>query len=180
LGKQDQGTQKAYWIFTALATAIVLFLNVFLLAFQDQLCSLVSNDALVRQWLKKIFWILAVHAQARMWSMLGQMLLVPLKRGMAGTAISFVSFYLVATPLVLAVALTDLVTTSVVGKMGVVVSGCSIACMLQAAAGFWIMRRMDWSAAAVLVSNRANNDKPQSDPNSQAERGLRGAAEGGA
>jgi hypothetical protein len=59
----------------------------------------------VRGWLEPVVWLLALHSQTRILSVLAMSLFVPLGRGWAEAGATFCSFYGLAAPLAAAMAL---------------------------------------------------------------------------
>lgn len=159
LGKQDPGARKAFWLFHHISAVIVLIVNMIVLATQSFLRQILSNDTSVHDWLGKILWILTLHCQTRISSLITFIFYVPLGRGMLRTWITFGTFYLVAVPIVVVVALSDVVTTSVTIKLSVVVGSTSIAQALQVVLNFVYLSRLDWELAGAIINRRANADK---------------------
>ena len=76
--------------------------------------------------------------------------------------VTFVCFYLIASPVTIIVALTDRVTNSVVLKMIFCLATTSMAEILIAIFEFVYVGLMDWKAFAKIINDRANTDKEQS------------------
>jgi len=158
LGKSDPGARPAFWLLHNLSAFTVVLFNVVFLLLQPPLCRLVSNDALTQYYLEKILWILVFHTQTRI-SCVTMFLYIPTGKGNYRIYLSFVAFYCIAVPIVAVVALSDLVTTSVVAKLAVCVGGTSIAQFVLAVVfSFWL-HRLDWDEASAMISGRANTDQ---------------------
>jgi Na+-driven multidrug efflux pump len=168
LGKNDPGARRAFELFNWLAAASVAISNVFIVVFRKELSQVISNDAEVQQWLADIVWVLAAHTQTRISCLNPLFLFIPLGKGMLRTVITFVSFYLVALPIVFLVALTDLATTQVPSKLVACVGYSSIAQAVMFIWMFWYLRRLDWQDAAMIINRRANNDRREVDIDSKA------------
>ena len=78
LGKKDPDARKAFFLFSFLASVVVAIGNVLLLLCKEPLCHMMSNDAAVREWFMKIFWVLTIHTQTRILSCSVSFLFVPL------------------------------------------------------------------------------------------------------
>jgi len=161
LGKQDPGARKSFIIFSKLSALAVAISSVIFLMVQSSLCSLVSNDEAVRQWLSKILWVIVIHTQTRISNLGSAFLFIPLGQGMLSVKLVFFAFYVVATPISGFVALTDYVTTDVSIKMVACVGASSIAQAIQVVYSFWYLLRLDWREAALIISLRANTDKQE-------------------
>lgn len=169
LGREDpSGAKKALGMFMVLASSIVAFFNVFLLALQPQICRFMTNDVVVQGWLEKIFWVLAFHSQVRCLSLICSSLFVPLKKGCFFTSVTFVAFYVVASPISATMGLTDFITTSIRVKMSFVMGSTSIGCLFSICCFLAYLRRLNWVDAADIVSKRANNDEREGN----TDRGL--------
>eukprot|EP00928_Gymnodinium_smaydae_P029431 TRINITY_DN22170_c0_g1_i1.p1 TRINITY_DN22170_c0_g1~~TRINITY_DN22170_c0_g1_i1.p1 ORF type:complete len:520 (+),score=59.05 TRINITY_DN22170_c0_g1_i1:45-1562(+) len=184
LGKQDLGAPKAFVIFNALALVMVGLTNIPFVMFQSAICDFISNDDAVKEWLYKILWVLVPHTMTRVSSIICSMLFVPLGRGMFGTAVTFVSFYCIATPVVCYIALTNHVTDVISLKMDACVGLTSIAQISSLVVCVAFLCRLDWREAGTVIHRRANMDKRESismafiDPNAQAGSGDSTCASG--
>lgn len=158
LGKQEPQAEKAFLIFSVLAAVVVGASNILIFLFRGALCSVITNDASVQKWLSSIIWVLVIHTQTRIGCLSSSAMLIPLGRGRLRAACTFASFYLVASPIALFVALTDRVTTSVASKMIACVGLTSIAQALMAVCFFGVLCRLDWQGAAAIINQRANSD----------------------
>ena len=127
LGRLDVGAPKAFACFCGLGALTVAISNAPLLLCAPSLARVVSSDSDVQAWFAKIVWVLALHQQSRLTSINGMQLFVPLGKGHINVAANVAAFYVVAAPVVAAVALTDAVTTDVAAKMGACVGLSSIA-----------------------------------------------------
>ena len=159
LGKVDPGAAKSFTVMCSLSALLVALTNVPLLIWSARLSALVSNDPEVQSYFSQIAWVLVIHTQTRILSINAGCLFVPIGRGTVSVVINFVSFYVVATPIVGVLALSDLVTESVATKMKLCVCGTSMAQVPIALIGFGYLARLDWIATAQLINNRANSDK---------------------
>jgi len=123
------------------------------------LCHLVSNDADVRHWFRKIAWVLVAHSQTRIFSINAMQLFIPLGKGFMNIVVTFASFYFIATPVAGAIAMTDLFTDDVALKMMACVGASTVAQVLLSLFGFGYLLRMDWDKSGKLIAERANNDQ---------------------
>lgn len=85
---------------------------------------------------------------------------MPLGKSLLGIGSLLVGFYLIATPAVGVVALTDAITTSVQLKMAFCVGATTIAQLPVALFGYAYNARMDWQEAGRIITQRANSDQP--------------------
>eukprot|EP00927_Polykrikos_kofoidii_P022491 TRINITY_DN20967_c0_g1_i1.p1 TRINITY_DN20967_c0_g1~~TRINITY_DN20967_c0_g1_i1.p1 ORF type:complete len:502 (+),score=57.91 TRINITY_DN20967_c0_g1_i1:85-1590(+) len=159
LGKRDPGAGRAFLIFNVLSVGVVIISNVPFVVYQRQLCELVSNDIEVQNRMLQILWVLVTHTISRVAFINLIMLFVPLGRGMLGTWLTFVSFYLFATPVAVATALTDLVTTSVALKMVACVGATTLGQTFGGLWGFLWHWKLDWAEAGAIINERANTDR---------------------
>mmetsp|Transcript_112732 Transcript_112732/g.318616 ORF Transcript_112732/g.318616 Transcript_112732/m.318616 type:complete len:506 (+) Transcript_112732:131-1648(+) len=159
LGKQDAGAPKALVIFNVLAVVVVCITNVPFLISQGAICSFVSNDEAVQEWLYRMLWVLVPHTVTRVVSIICGMLFVPLGRGMLGTFLTFLSFYCIATPLACYVALTNRVTQQVAPKMVACVGLTTVAQIVSFIFSCLFFLRLDWREAGAYIHRRANMDK---------------------
>jgi len=74
-------------------------------------------------------------------------------------AISFVSFYLFASPITYVMALTNLVTDSIPVKIVFTVATSCIAQVPIAIVGFSYFLRLGWAKAGEIIKSRANTDQ---------------------
>lgn len=161
LGQGDVGAPRSYALFSALSLSIVAISNVFLFIYREDLCAMVSNDPDVQQALSKIFWVLFIHTQTRICSIISVVLLIPLGRGRFQILWTFASFYLIASPFAGYVAMTDHVTESTGTKMLACVGLTSIAQIAQLFVFFFYLMRMDWLEASNIISARVNSDRQE-------------------
>ena len=158
LGKQDPGAPKSLAILVGLSSLMVAIFNIPLLLFPGAVAEVVSNDPQVRAAFKSLVWVLVVHSQTRILSILSYSILIPVGKGALGVLICFICFYAVATPVAGVVALTDLVTKSVHWKMVACIGATPLAQGLLAIFGFAYIAKLDWRRAATMVQERANTD----------------------
>eukprot|EP00930_Biecheleria_cincta_P079024 TRINITY_DN6668_c0_g1_i2.p1 TRINITY_DN6668_c0_g1~~TRINITY_DN6668_c0_g1_i2.p1 ORF type:complete len:523 (+),score=56.01 TRINITY_DN6668_c0_g1_i2:32-1570(+) len=159
LGRKDPGACKAFWLFHNMSAVVVAAMNVLLLSLQSALCSVVSDDLSVHRWFGQIFWLLTLHMQTRISCLVTTVFFIPLGKGMLRTLITFVSFYVIAAPIALTIALTDLITNSVGIKLGACVGCTSMAQLVQFLFNAVYLCRLDWHQAGMIINQRANADR---------------------
>ena len=108
--------------------------------------------------LRQLVWVLVVHSQTRIVDQICGSMLVPIGWGRLGVSITFVSFWLVAAPIAVVAALTDMLATTLLARVKFCVACTSIAQALNALCYGILLLRLDWAAAAKVVSSVANND----------------------
>eukprot|EP00494_Astrolonche_serrata_P024337 UN24595 len=144
LGKEDENSRTAWTLFSVLCAVAVLMFNIILYILKDQIVSVVSNNSEVRYYFGKIFWVLMVHAQIRISCINAKCLFTPIGKGFLGVAANAVTFYFIAVPIGVTMALTDLVTRDLITKMTFCVATTSLACLLLGIFGFTYLCRLDW------------------------------------
>ena len=159
LAKLDPGAPKSYSVLCFLSFIFVGVSNVALLIWSGKLSNVISNDHEVQHWLHQIMWVLVVHTQTRILSLNAQNMFVPIGKGTEAVALNLIGFYVVATPIVAVLALTNYVTTSVRVKLTLCVAGTSMAQVPIALLGFAYLIRLDWVETGRLIRQRANSDK---------------------
>lgn len=159
LGQGSPHAKRAFATNIGLATACVALLNVVLLACTDALSGIVSNDADVRAAFSQIAWVLVPHMQTRIVALTAMSLLIPLGHWSVHISSVYVVFYLIVTPLVGVIALTDLVTTSARLKLLACVGGVPMGSTIMIVVAVTFMARLDWEKASKTVRDRANTDK---------------------
>jgi len=159
LGKLDPGASKAFALLCCMSAGMVAVTNIPLLIFAEDIANLLSNDEDVRWYLRQVVWVLAVHAQTRISCINANCLFIPIGKGTLGVVQVFVSFYLLAVPVVCVLALTDLVTRNVTTKLTFVVAGTALGQVAIAIMGFAYLLHMDWNETAKVIEERANSDK---------------------
>ena len=107
---------------------------------------------------RQLVWVLVVHSQTRIVDQICGSMLVPIGWGRLGVSITFVSFWLVAAPIAVVAALTDMLATTLLARVEFCVACTSIAQALNALCYGILLLRLDWAAAAKVVSSVANND----------------------
>ena len=152
LGKRDPGAKKAFFLLIGIASVLVAAYNVALLAASGAVTHAVSNDEAVRDAFGAILWVLLPHMQTRILSICSMCLFVPLGKPLLSIGATFFCFYAVASPVVGALALTDLATSSVPRKLAFCVGATTIAQAPLALFGLTYCSLMDWSSAGTRSS----------------------------
>lgn len=128
LGRKDDGAAKSFALMCLLAAGTVaVTVSVPLLIWNNEISAAVSNDLEVQHWFNQIGWVLVIHVQSRISSINASSLFIPIGRGSVGLGLTFLSFYVIATPIAAVGALTDVITSSVATKMQFCVGASSIA-----------------------------------------------------
>ena len=174
LGKRDPGAKKAFFLLIGIASVLVAAYNVALLAASGAVTHAVSNDEAVRDAFGAILWVLLPHMQTRILSICPICLFVPLGKPLLSIGATFFCFYAVASPVVGALALTDLATSSVPRKLAFCVGATTIAQAPLALFGLTYCSLMDWSSAGRVINSRANTDRCGSGPRSSGPRSSGG------
>ena len=107
---------------------------------------------------RQLVWVLVVHSQTRIVDQICGYILVPIGWPRFRVLITFVSFWLVAAPIAIVAALTDWLATTLLARVAFCVACTSIAQGLNALCYGILLLRLDWAAAAKVVSSVANND----------------------
>jgi Na+-driven multidrug efflux pump len=164
MGMMDgTGAWKSYTILCTMSFLMVAVFNCFLFFFSNELVGIVSNDEDVRFWLKQVCWVLIMHSQTRICSINATSLLIPMKKGSLNILANVVAFYLIASPIVGVVALTNYFTKDIGTKLTFCVSATTIAQVVQAVGGFIYISRCDWDSICNIVHSRANTDVSTAD-----------------
>jgi len=161
LGSADPGAPRSLGVLLALAFLFVGMLNVPLLLPHtvDALSHLMSNDDEVFAVFRQLVWVLVVHSQTRIVDQICGSILVPIGWPRLGVLITFVSFWLVAAPIAIVAALTDMLATTLLARVAFCVACTSIAQGLNALCYGILLLRLDWAAAAQFVIMHANTDR---------------------
>ena len=124
LSSADPGASHAFALLLTLSFGVVAALNVPLLLPMgaDGLSRLMTNDDDVHNIFRRLVWVLALHSQTRIVDLTCGSLLVPMGWPRLRVAVTFVSFWCVATPLAMVGALTDAFTTSMLTWVQIVVA----------------------------------------------------------
>mmetsp|Transcript_25771 Transcript_25771/g.82672 ORF Transcript_25771/g.82672 Transcript_25771/m.82672 type:complete len:260 (+) Transcript_25771:1092-1871(+) len=174
LGKRDPGARKSFFLLIGIASLLVAAYNAALLAASGAVTHAVSNDEAVRDAFGAILWVLLPHMQTRILSICSMCLFVPLGKPLLSVGATFFCFYAVASPVVGALALTDLATSSVPRKLAFCVGATTIAQAPLALFGLTYCSLMDWSSAGRVINSRANTDRRGSGPRSSGPRSSGG------
>lgn len=142
-----------------LSVLFVAVLNIPLLIWGERLTLLVSNDPDVQRWFGKLIWVLVLHAQLQIGCKIANVLFIPMGKATFQILLQLVSYYLIATPPAVIIALTDIVTSSVYIKLIACLATTPMAALLVATFGFGYLALMDWNAVMKIINDRANNDK---------------------
>jgi len=102
-----------------------------------------------------------LQSQLRIGVMNAGVLFIPMGKSKLQISVQVVCFYLIATPVTVIVALTDMVTNSVLLKLTFCLATSPIATALIAAFEFGYLGLMDWNTIAKTINDRANTDKKQ-------------------
>lgn len=161
LGMGDAGAGRAYALLVAMSVGVVTLFTVPLLAESAALARLVSNDGAVQAYFGRIAWVLVPHCISRVCMLTLTSLLVPLRKGAVAVGATFVAFYVVAAPICLTLALTDVAPSlDVAARMALCVGATSIAQTPLALFALGYMACVvDWEAMRHLVRARANTDR---------------------
>lgn len=108
---------------------------------------------------RQLVWVLVVHSQTRIVDQICGSILVPIGWPRLGVLITFVSFWLVAAPIAIVAALTDMLATTLLARVAFCVACTSIAQGLNALCYGILLLRLDWAAAAQFVIMHANTDR---------------------
>lgn len=160
MGKNDpHGAKRSFAVLCLLSFILVGITNIPLLLYSKDISLIVSNDASVRIWFNKIFWVLALHTQTRVCSINGGALYVPMEKGKMAIIQNLVSFYIIVSPIAAVATLTNLVTNDISTKMIFCVSTTAIAQIIVAMWSFIDLGcRQNWEKSCLLIHDRANND----------------------
>merc|ERR1712226_1448887 len=138
---------------------MVLLCNVPLVLGSSWIAKFVSNDHAVQQWFSKVVWLLALHSQTRVTSINMSSLFIAFNKPILSNIITYGAFYILSAPLGGIVALTDIVTKSLLVKfvfcLGTTVMAQGYICILSAI----FLCRFDWAKIAAEIAARANTDK---------------------
>lgn len=160
LGKQDADASRSFYLLVCLSFLLVALSCAPLLLLPGPIATAFTNDEQVQASLASIVWLLVPHALTRVLCLPFAILLIPMGAKLFAVLTTFACFYAVAVPISTVGALTDLITTSVEVKMGFCLSATSIAQgTALVGAGFYLMFRLDWDAAAQRIANRAHDDR---------------------
>ena len=108
---------------------------------------------------RQLVWVLVVHSQTRIVDQICGSILVPIGWPRLGVLITFVSFWLVAAPIAIVAALTDMLATTLLARVEFCVACTSIAQGLNALCYGILLLRLDWAAAAKVFRKHANTDR---------------------
>jgi len=103
--------------------------------------------------------VLVFQSQLRIIYVNAVALSIPIGWGVVQLILSVVCFYLIATPITVIVALTDLVTSSVVLKLTICMGTTPIALVLITTFELGYLVLIDWKKVTQIIVDRANNDK---------------------
>jgi len=162
LGKQDPGAWKSFTILCILSELVVAVFNVPLLLFGENISTIVSNDPDVQKWFGKIIWVLVLHSQIRIGAANAGVVLIPMGKAVLRIVINITCFYLIATPVTAIIALTDIVTRSVILKLKICLATTAITSVHIGMFEFAYLGLMDWNKVAKVIRDRANTDIEQS------------------
>lgn len=144
-----------------LSELLVAICNIPMLLWGERLSTVVSNDPDVQRWFAKIVWVLVLHSQIRIGAVNGSVLFIPMGKAVLLIFVKIVCFYLIATPISAVLALTDMVTSSVIVKLTFCLATTPMATLLIAMFEFGYLGLMDWDRVAKVINDRANSDKEQ-------------------
>jgi len=144
-----------------LSELVVAVCNVPLLLFGEKVTQIVSNDSDVQRWFGKIIWVLVMHGQFLVAWTNASALFIPMGKSTLSIVVTYVCFYLIACPVTVIVALTDMVTNSVLIKLTCCLATTPMAAVLIAMFAFGYLGLMDWSTVAKIINDRANSDKDE-------------------
>ena len=160
LGRQDSGAPKAFAILCSLSSLVTLLFNIPVLLCGGAIADVMSDDSEVREWFRKLVWVLALQAQTRIAMMTMSSLLIPIEKGVLNVVSTFVATYLIACPLSGMLVLTDLLGAhSIATRMMICMATSSMANVLVATFGLVYSLCMDWEQVSDVTSSRANSDR---------------------
>mmetsp|Transcript_27716 Transcript_27716/g.67212 ORF Transcript_27716/g.67212 Transcript_27716/m.67212 type:complete len:509 (+) Transcript_27716:178-1704(+) len=159
LGKQDPNAGRSFYLLVFFSFLLVTLSCAPLLALPQQIASIFTNDAAVQQAFRGVLWLLVPHALSRILSLPFATILIPMGAKCFAIVTTFATFYGVATPIAMVVALTDVFTRSVEVKMGFCLGATTIAQLAALLAVIvYMLLRIDWKVAGQVIANRANSD----------------------
>jgi len=144
-------------LLAALLVALTISLPIILLA--RPVCRIASNDAAVVSSLNRIVWVLSPQAQSRILAITATALLIPMGRAKLQVGATSACFYLIAVPLTILLALTDVASHNVAFKMVVCVATTTVAQLPLALFALGYMAHLDWQAVSRVIGSRANTDR---------------------
>eukprot|EP00808_Paulinella_micropora_P005806 g55091.t1 len=162
LGKQDPLACRSWGLLTSLSCAVVALTNLPLFLCSHSLSRLISNNAEVSDWFRKLVWVLALHTQTRILSSCVSVIFIPIGKGRILVVLCMIAFYVIGAPVACLAALTDLITNSMLVKIILCVACSSIAQAFLPLVGLPYLLSLDWVVLASVVSARAHTDKGDS------------------
>eukprot|EP00808_Paulinella_micropora_P022150 g11928.t1 len=127
LGKQDPLACRSWGLLTILSCAVVALTNLPLFLCSHSLSRLISNNAEVSDWFRKLVWVLALHTQTRILSSCVSDIFIPIGKGRILVVLCMIAFYVIGAPVACLAALTELITNSMLVKIIFCVACSSIA-----------------------------------------------------
>jgi len=159
LGQRDPNAFNAWKSACTYAIAMVGIFNVLLWVLSESVIRALSNDAEVRFWLDRFWWLLIIQSQIRVITCIVGGILNPIGLASWNTKVSWIVYYGLATPIVIFICLSDYVTSDFEWKMRACFSCSTFGMFFSTAIFLSYLLCADWNELAEVVCQRANSDE---------------------